>query len=173
MTTIKNTIAERCKAYYDSPDFESNYAQCLYESFGNNEGDIVNRIIDLFNVSNYETQKYLPNWFVINREQAKKIHALISDNMESFTARFNGYYVGYTSLDSVEFSEQEEQLTDLHNNKTGQPYNIEYLRKVFKDAGYCINDSDPNYAYYIVSGGLHIDLLKGKDILNDFLLTIN
>jgi hypothetical protein len=167
-----NTIAERCKAHYESSDFEGNYFECLSESFGNNEGDIINRIIDLFNVSNYETEKALSNHLVINREQAKKIYDFIWDNLESFSSRFNGYYVGYTSLESVEFSEQEEQLTGLYNHKTGKEYNVIYLRKVFNEAGYCINDSDKNNAYYIVSGGLHIDLLNNVKDLNEFIATI-
>lgn len=172
MKTTKTNIAESCKAYYETSDFESNYADFLYESFSNSKGDMINRIIDLFNVSNYETQKELSNWKVITREQATAIYNFIADNCSEFTTSFNGYYVGYTSLDSISFGEQEEQLTGLYNRKTGKPYSLPYLRKIFKDADYCINDSSPDYAYYIVSGGLHIDLLGNKESLNEFIATI-
>jgi hypothetical protein len=167
-----SNIAQGIKAYYDHKDFKDNYAYCLAESFSNNKGDILNRILDLFNVSNYETEKYLSNWQVINRDQAKKIFDFIDENFELFTKDFSSYWVGSTSLESVSFGEQEEQLTGLHNHKTGKDYSLPYLRKVFDKEGYYVKD---NYAYYDLSShGLHIDLLagKGKDLLNDFLLTI-
>jgi len=165
-------IAQQIKSYYDSEDFKSNYFELLAEDFGNNEGDILNRIIDLFNVSNYETEKSLSNWFVINREQSKLIYDFIFENLETFSSNFSGYYVGYTSLCSVEMGEQEEQLEGLYNHKTGKDYTLPYLRKVFYNEGFCINDSNPNYAYYIVSRGLHIDLLNNAADLNEFILTI-
>lgn len=164
-------IAERIKEYYDHKDFKAEYFCSLAESFSNNKGDIINRIIDLFNVSNYETQKELSNWFVIDWNQAKKIYQFIDENLESFTTDFNSYYVGYTSLESVSYGEQEEQLTGLHNYKTGKDYSLPYLKKVFEKAGYYINGS--NYAYYDLSShGQHVDLLHNAKELNEFLLNI-
>lgn len=164
-------IAERIKEGYDSKDFKTDYFACLAESFSNNKGDIIKRIIDLFNVSNYETQKYLSNWFVIDRDQAKKIYQFIDENLESFTTGFNSCYVGYTSLESVNYGEQEEQLTGLHNHKTGKDYSLPYLKNVFEKAGYYINGS--NYAYYDLSShGQYVDLLHNAKELNEFLLTI-
>ncbi len=163
-------IAQRLIERYDSKDFKKNYSQLLYESFANNEGDKINRIIDLFNVSNYETQKSLDNWFNIDREQAKKIFDFITENFEDFTTNFNGYYVGYTSLESISFGEQEEQIEGLYNHKTKKPYNLSYLKKIFDKEGYYVNNQ--NYAYYNLDKGLHIDLLRAPNLLNDFLLTI-
>lgn len=163
-------IAQKLIARYESKDFKNDYSQLLYESFENNEGDIINRIIDLFNVSNYETQKYLTNWLNIDREQAQKIYAFIVENFEEFTTNFNGYYVGFTSLESISFSEQEEQIEGLLNHKTNKPYKLNYLKKVFEQEGYYVNKS--NYAYYNLDKGLHIDLLRASSLLNDFLLTI-
>lgn len=173
---MKNlSIAESFKSRYESEDFVQDYFAVLCESFSNDRGDMINRIIDLFNVSNYETKKELSNWKAIDREQAKKIYEFIDANLWEFTTKFSGYYVGYTSLDSVEFGEQEEQLTGLYNKHTGKEYDLNYLRRSFRKADYCINRSSPNYAYYIVSGGLHVDLLKDKnsiELLNNFLITI-
>ncbi len=165
-----SNIAKRIQAYYDHKDFKSNYAECLAESFHNNKGDIINKIIDLFNVSNYETKKELSNWSVITREQAKKIFDFVNDNLGSFTTDFKSYWVGSTSLESISFGEQEEQLTGLHNHKTGKDYSLSYLRKIFDKAGYYVRG---NYAYYDLSySGLHVDLLHNAKDLDEFLLTI-
>lgn len=111
---MRQNIAARCKAYYESKDFKDNYLQVLFENFGNEEHEIINRILDKFNVSNYETEKHLSNWRVITRDEGKKIYDFIVENFESFVTDFNGYYVGYTSLDSIEFGEQEEQLESFN-----------------------------------------------------------
>lgn len=170
--TTKNNIAERCLAYYDHKDFKDNYSYVLFESFNNDEADMINRIIDLFNVSNYETQKELSNWKIIDRKQAKEIFDFINVNFEQFTDSFKSYWVGDTSLDSISFGEQEEQLEGLYNYKTSKPYSVKYLRRIFDAAGYYVSEKR-DYAYYdISSDGLHIDLLKGKELLNQFLTTI-
>ena len=162
-------VAQKTISYYDSKDFKGNYLDQLHENYQNNEATIVNRIIDLFNVSNYETQKYLTNWLNIDRDQAKKIYTFIDENFEDFTTSFNGCYVGYTSLESVQFGEQEEQL-DFTNHKTNKPYKLSYLKKIFDKEGFYINDR--NYAYYNLDKGLHVDLLRASKLLNDFLLTL-
>jgi len=166
---MRTNIAESCKAYYESKDFKSDYYACLAEQFSNEEHEIIRRIIDKFNVSNYETEKYLTNWFVISKEQAKKIYDFINDNLESFTKDFSGYYVGYTSLDSVNFGEQEEQLTGLYNHTTGKSYSLPYMQKCFDKAGYYVKGE---YAYYNIEAGLHVDLLGNIIELNEFLNTI-
>lgn len=161
-------IADRIKAYYETDDFKGNYMEVLYETFANDENDIIERISTLFNVSNYETEKYLSNHKTIDRKQAKLIYDFIYDDLESFVSDYNNYYVGYTSLESVSFGEQEEQLEGLYNNKTGKEYNISYLKKVFANDFYV---SDNGYAYYNLSGsGLHVELINNK--LNEFLKTI-
>lgn len=155
--------------YFETNDFKNMYSDSLFESYSNNESDIVNRIISLFNVSNYETEK-LSNHKILDRQQAKKIYDFISENIEDFTCDFNGYWVGPVSLENVSFGEQEVQLSDWYNHKTGKNYGLNYLKKVFSDAGFYVNDR--NFAYYDLDAGLHIDLLNCPDLLNDFLLTI-
>ena len=161
-------IAQSRIDYYDSKDFKDNYSYILCETFNDSEQDIINRIIDLFNVSNYETEKYLSNHKIINRDQAKLIYDFISENIELFIKSFNSYYVGYTSLDSISFGEQEEQLTGIYNHKTGKEYNINYLKKIFEQESFYVSRE---YAYYdLSSSGLHIELINKE--LNEFLTTI-
>lgn len=160
-------ISDRIKAYYETDDFKGMYLDLLYETFENDERDIIDNILRLFNISNYETEKYLSNHKIIDRKQAKLIYDFIYNDLESFVSDFNGYYVGYTSLCSVSFGEQEEQLEGLYNYKTGKEYNIAYLRKVFANDFYVSG----NYAYYdMSSSGLHVDLINNN--LNEFLNTI-
>lgn len=159
-------IADRIKAYYETDDFKSNYLEVLFETFADDENDIINNILRLFNVSNYETEQ-LSNHKIIDRKQAKLIYDFIYNDLESFVSDFNNYYVGYTSLCSVSFGEQEEQLEGLYNHKTGKEYNISYLKKVFANDFYVSNNG---CAYYTVSGGLHVELINEK--LNEFLKTI-
>lgn len=161
-------IADSIKAYYETDDFKGMYLDVLYEQFENDEVFIIDNILRLFNISNYETEKYLSNHKIIDRKQAKLIYDFIYNDLESFVSDFSNYYVGYTSLCSVSFGEQEEQLDGLYNNKTGKEYNISYLKKVFSKDFY-VNDN--GYAYYDLSdSGLHVDLINNK--LNEFLKTI-
>jgi len=163
-------IAQRILAHYESPDFKNTYGEILAETFANDKADMVKRIFDLFNVSNYETEKYLSNWFFIRREQAEKIYEFIFDNFEAFTKDFSSYYVGCTSLDSVAFGEQEEQLTGIYNARTKKEYSLKYMQKVFEENDFYVNGK---YAYYDMSSqGLHIDLLGNIELLNNFLPTI-
>ena len=163
-------IAERIKWYYDTYDFKENYASCLFESYHNDKDIIIQRIYDLFNGDNYETEKYLINYFAIDKDQALKIYDFISENFEAFTKDMVNYYVGYCALDSISFGEQEEQMSGIYNHKTGKNYTLKYCQLVFNAAGFYIRGE---YAYYdLSSDGLQINLLKGSDLLNQFLLTI-
>ena len=112
-------IAKRILSRYESEDFKNNYLEVLSETYHDNEHEIIKRIENLFNISNYETERYLSNHRFITRQEAKKIYDTIKDNFEEFVSDFSGYYVGYTSLDSVSFGEQEEQLEGIYNRKTG------------------------------------------------------
>lgn len=159
-----SNVADRCKNYYESEDFKNNYSFALFESFSNNEGDILNRIKDIIDHDYYFEKKYGFNKYLSN-ESIQKIYNYIAENLDQFITDFNGYYVGYSSLDSIEFSEQEEQLIGLYNHKTGKEYNIDYLRKVFKNSDYYVKN---NYAYYNLDGGLHVDLLHADIPLNLF-----
>jgi hypothetical protein len=158
-------IAQACLKRYESEDFVNEYKSQLLEAFNNNEGDVVNRILELFNVFNCETEKYLTHWSPITRSQAKSIYSFIEENFEDFVSEFRGCYVGYTSLESIEYGEQEEQLSSFD-------FGAKYLRQVFQKEGFCINSSNKDYAYYIKDGGLHVDLLKGRVKLDEFLITL-
>jgi hypothetical protein len=161
------SIAQSALSYYDSNDFKDNYVFSLIESFNSDEKHITDRIFDLFNSSNYETQKYLSNWRTITRQEAKQIYDLINEDIEPFMDDFKSYYVGSTSLDSVSFGEQCEQLTGIRNHKTGKDYLLKTMQKQFDKEGFHVNG---DYAYYDLSShGLHIDLLKGKELINEFL----
>jgi hypothetical protein len=158
MNSSELTTAQRMVEYYSTNDFKGNYADCLKESFYYNRDVIINRIEEYFNLSNYETQKYLKNWFKIDSKQAQLIHDFIYENLEDFIDDFRGAYVGPTSLDSVSFGEQEEEINEDEKQQ-------------FEDAGFYVNDR--NYAYYDLSyDGLHVDLLNDIQKLDNFLFTL-
>ena len=148
-------IAARYKYHYESDDFKESYQSCLLELYANNEGDIINRIQNIIDHEYYFEKKYGFNKY-LSKEIIKIIYDYIIDNFDDFVTGFNGYYVGDTSLESVSFGEQEEQLTGIHNHKTGKDYNIHYLKRVFDKEGYYVKN---NYAYYDLNSGLHVDLL--------------
>jgi predicted DNA-binding protein len=159
-------IAEIIMSRYDSDDFKSDYAANLSESFHNNEGDILNILYSLFNVANHETGEYFDFDLFVEKETIQKVYDYIKENIEEFIEDFSGYYVGYTSLASVSFGEQEEQLTGLSNHRTGKDYTLPYLKKAFDEAGYVIHG---DYAYMVADGGLHVDLCNCKDEINEIL----
>lgn len=161
-------IAQTVQSYYDSKDFKQDYQSALEERYANDKGNIIDRILELFNISNYELQKALASWKVLTREEASLVYTHVADNIESYTADYPGCWVGYTSLEAVEFGEQEEQLTEIHNRLTNKPYRLAYLQKIFSAEGYVIS-KDGNYAYYQSGGGLHIDLLKSAQLLDNFI----
>lgn len=164
-------IANRIKEHYESDDFKSLYADFLEQDFANNEADIINRIQDLFNITRYETRNYFESFTTyVDKPTAKKIYDFIAENLENHIRDFSNYYVGSTSLGSITFGEQEEQLDGLHNHKTGKPYDIKYLRKAFEAADFYV-DYERNYAYLdLTDTGLHIELCTPE--LNEYLQTL-
>lgn len=134
-------IAERILSYYETSDFADNYADML----GEDTHACIERIQRIFS-DNYGEK--------LTFEQAEKVLKWFIENNQYRT--FSGYYVGYYSFASISFGEQEEQLTGLHNHKTGKPYNIAYLKQVFEDAGYVVSG---DCAYMdLNSQGVHFDL---------------
>lgn len=156
MMNIAQCFIER----YESEDFKSSYTDCLMQTFGSNEGDIINRIQELFNISNYETKQYFEHTKYVDNKKAGEIYEYILNNIGDFIRDFNGYYVGYTSLESVAFGQIEEQLTGLYNYKTGRDYNLNYLKKCFENEGFYISG---DYTYYNVEGGLHVELCNNLE----------
>jgi hypothetical protein len=155
--TGKMKKTEAILQHYESEDFKSNYAHALLERFHDNEGDILNRIQEIFNIRNYEVNNFYGETVFIDRDTARKIHEFIAENFEEFIDTFSSYYVGYTSLDSVSYGEQHEQIEEEE-------------REEFEEAGFIVNDSDKTSAYYDMSAnGLHVDLIneKLKQVLKD------
>lgn len=163
---MKTNLAQRFLDRYESEDFKNDYAQILFEEFLNNEHEIINRISDLFNISNYECQKFFDYSGYVTKETCKKVYDFISENFERFTENFSGYYVGYTSLESIEFGEQEEQISEVYNHQTGKSYGLKYLQKLFSNNGYYVKN---DLCYYVVSGGLHVDLCNCAEEINEIL----
>lgn len=157
METTKS-IAEKCIEYYEHEDFIGDYKCQLFESFSYDKDVICNRIQEIFNIRNYEVNKYHGETVFINSEAAQKIHEFITENFEEFTDTFVGYYVGYTSIHSHEFGEQYESLESLE----GKP--IEELKEEFEEAGYYVDGTD---AFYNLDGGVHVDLCAPE--LTEFL----
>lgn len=172
---MKTNIAVRVKSYYESEYFIELYKEVLFEQYHNNKADIISQIFDLFMVQNYETESKLENFKPITVDQAKQIYQLIYDNLELFTDTFRSYFVGCTSLESVSFGEQEEELDNVYNHMTKKKYTIKYLRRIFGEEGFYVSENS-NYAYYDLSShGVHIDLLNNHEsiiLLDNFLLTI-
>ncbi len=157
-------IAQATKNYYESDDFKGNYWDCLLQDQSQCM-EALKKIIDYiiwdnnsFNIEGKQPPKLrsIHNW-----EQADlhRILDYITENFEDFVDDFYNYYVGHNCIDSVSFGEQEEQLEELMNHKTGKDYGMRYLREVFDREGYYVNDD--NYAYYDMSGsGIIIEFKK-------------
>lgn len=160
MKETQQNTAQVVKEYYSHEDFRSNYELPLLESFRSNEDVILNRIQELFNISNYEVQLQYGKVKYVDTAQAKEIYDYILDNLKEFTSEFNGYYVGYTSLQSISFGEQYENLKNFDGE------DLEILKPQFEDEGFTVID---NAAYYDLQGGLHVDLLGGDltEVLKD------
>jgi len=147
-------IAESIKSHYETEDFKSNYSECLFQ-----DNHAIKERIKNYCANSYEFFKFYGYNHYFSTKAIDVIYDTILDNIEEFTKDFNGYYVGFTSLDSVSFGEQEEQLTGIYNHNTGKEYSLKYLKSIFEKEDYVIND---NYAYYNLDGGIHIDLLNSE-----------
>ena len=135
-------IAQKIKDHYESDDFKDNYAIILFED----RSAVVERIHNIIANEYYFEKKY----------KFRKYYIL--DNLEEFTTVFNGFYVGHTSIDSVQFGEQEEQLEGLRNHATNKNYTLPYLKKIFEKEDFYVHN---NYAYMDLQGGMHVDMLIG------------
>ena len=148
-------IAQRIKSYYESKDFKNNYSINLLEDIHAVKNNIKKVLQD------YKFDKFYGfelSYGQITDDLIQKVYDHILDNIDDFTRDFNGYWVGSTSLDSVSFGEQEEEIQSLINHKTGEPYGKQYLKIVFEDEDFYISDN--GYAYYDMSSeGVHVDLL--------------
>lgn len=148
-------IAQSIKSRYESEDFKSNYAINLLEDKSAVEFRIKQIVQHEYNFE----RRYGYN-MILTDEQCEKVYNYILENIEEFTSDFNSYYVGDTSIDSVSFGEQCEQLEGLINHKTNKPYKTSYLKEVFENEDFYVSKG---YAYYDLSdSGVHIDLLNSE-----------
>lgn len=150
-------IAASIKNYYEHEDFRNNYAEYLLED----TQAVKDRIYEMCKTA-YEVERYYGYNIDLSDEQVEEVYDYILGNIEEFTKEFSGYWVGATSLCSISYGEQEEQLEDLYNHRTGKPYTMPYLRRVFESEDFYVNDAG-TYAYYDLSdSGVHIDLLASE-----------
>jgi len=146
-------IAQKIKDHYESDVFKDNYAIMLFED----RSAVVERIHNIIANEYYFEKKYNFRKYLDN-DQAEQIYDYMLYHLEEFTTDFNGFYVGHTSIDSVSFAEQEEQLEGLRNHATNKNYTLPYLKKIFEKEDFYIHN---NYAYMELQGGMHVDMLIG------------
>lgn len=122
---------ESIKAYYDSDDFAENYIWCLLENMENDEYLTICQI-----------KKICSNEFDmdLSTSEAKKVFSAICEDTDQFVERFHNYYVGYCCVDSIDFGEQEEDLTCIYNPKTGENYELSEIEPIYEDAGFYVNE---------------------------------
>lgn len=146
-------IAEQITAYYDTQEYQNNWSIYLLE-----DGDAVqDRIKNI--CQTYEFEQMYGHILNLNSEPeiVEQIYLYILENIEEFTTTFNSYYVGYSSIDSITFGEEEENLKELINPRTEKPYSLQYLKNIFNEVGWMING---HMAYLdMTSGGVHVDML--------------
>ena len=143
MTTTETETAtaklESIIGYYESEDFMWNYAELLLED----THAVANRIV--------ENSK---RWDVINNrefplsfESALLIVDYLQSDYSEYIEEYNNYYVGYDSIDSIEYGEQEESCEDIPRDLAEQ-YDF-YV------------DDDNKYMYRSMDGyGVHIKLAQ-------------
>jgi hypothetical protein len=155
-------IAQIIKSYYESEDFQGNYADFLLE-----DSSVI--LYNLQQVSccyEFEKKYGVKDLSIV---QCKKILSHIRSNALDYISTYWGYYGGDLCIDSISFGEQEESIKDLINHKTGKPYTKRYLRKVFESEDYYVCDSG-QYAYCDLSSeGLKVTL---NNLDKETLLTI-
>lgn len=149
-------IAENVKSYYTHIDFEDMYLFSMCEDSSAIE-EYISEAVKNWDFEDITKGQF--NGLDITNNGAEYLAGYIFDNANDLYTTFNSYYVGSLCVASCSFGEQCEQLDGLHNSRTGKNYTLPYLRKCFEDAGYCINKSDKNCAYYDLSGsGVMISL---------------
>jgi len=162
--------------YYKSGDFEEQYMFLLQELFDNEENEILYRIKTILafptNPWGLDADLYQASEHYVEatNELAKEIYDYIQGNLETFVDRYTGYYVGYYSLESCQFGEQDIPV-DMFVNKYGKQYNKKMLQSALDKKGIYFDPEQAvcgcEYAYYDLSDegihvGLHIQLLPDE-----------
>jgi len=147
-------IAQVIQGYYEHDDFKGNYIFAMMENIDTEQA--VKRIIEIVSMEYYT---FNPSTALILTElQALGILEYIVENIDLFIQDFTSYYVGSSSIDSISYGEQEEQLSGLYNSRTRQPYGLKYLKNIFEQEGYWVSGE---YAYYdLSSSGIYIELFN-------------
>jgi len=150
-------VAQSIQNYYEHEDFKGNYIFALMENIDTEQA--VNRIIEIISME-YYTYRPTNTALILTNEQALEVLEYVIDNIDLFIRDMNNYYVGSSSIDSISFGEQEEQLEGLWNSRTRQPYSLKYLKHIFDQEGYYISGE---YAYYdLSSSGVYIELFNAE-----------
>ena len=148
-------IAERYLEYYESEDFEGQYAYFLSDeaAYG---AESLQSAWNFKQVWAYFWERPPLGLSFMNSRTAEAVwEALYFDSAQY--RRFNGYWVGPYCLGSISFGEQEVQLEGITNHRTGREYSARYLCQVFQDEGFCVSDCG-RYAYLdLTSEGVYID----------------
>ena len=137
MNTAKAKL-EAIISYYESEDFVWNYAELLLEDTHAVADRIVENSKQWDIVENRE--------FPLSFESALLIVDYLQSDYSEYIEEYSNYYVGYDSIDSVEYGEQEETCEDIPKELAEQ---------------YDFYVSDNGYMYYAMCGrGVHIKLTQ-------------
>ena len=144
MTATATATATELKTiedYYNSEDFKSEYAMWLLEDLDS----VVDRLVDI-SKREWDIIEDLP--LTLDRPMALAIIEYVRENMEEYVYDFRMNYVGYDSVDSVSFGEQEHELS-----------NVSEVKGDWVDNFYI--DDDGKYAYYdMSSSGVQIKITQ-------------
>lgn len=137
--------------YYSTEDFESSYADCLAQD----TAAILERVRPMLRERKWEVEERLGVKLAnFSDKQVRAAADYVVSNAEEFVERFSGYYVGHFSLDSVAFGEQEENVADFAKSNG---LTVKKAAEMLDAAGFSVINGG---AYYIVSGGLHLNLVR-------------
>ena len=147
-------IAERYLDYYESENFEAEYAYFLCDeaAWG------AERLQAVWNSGGwaYFWERPPLGLSFMDSATAEAVWEYLWDTTPE-VRRFRHYWVGNYALGSISFGEQEVQLEGIYNYRTGREYSARYLCQVFQDEGFFVSDCG-RYAYLDLSSeGVYID----------------
>ena len=148
-------IAERYLDYYQSEDFEGQYAYFLSDEAAYGAESLQSAWnFKLVWAHFWERPPFGLSF--MNSRTAEAVWEYLWDTAPEYR-RFSGYWVGSYCLGSISFGEQEIQLEGITNHRTGREYSARYLCQVFQDEGFCVSDCG-SFAYLDLSSeGVYID----------------
>ncbi len=157
-------LADGSISYYESKDFKENYKEHLFTD----TNACIQRIMAI--TRGYDFQQKYGSYIYTTYDQAEKILDHIIENQEEFMRDMTSWYTGGRDITSVEFGEQEEQLSGIWNKELHKEYPIEEVKADYEDNGSFIINGD--FAYYDMSGsGVYVDFFA-QDLPTDLLSEI-